>query len=72
MAGWTESRFYVSIISNSLDIVTDLGSAEIGVKLKDQAYDSMHRLFIESHYLSCDGVGRPSVDESSEANGADA
>ena len=42
------------------------------LKLMDQAYDSMHRLFIESHYLSCDEVGRPSVDESSEANGADA
>jgi hypothetical protein len=27
------------------------------LKLMDQAYDSMHRLFIELHYLSCDGVG---------------
>jgi hypothetical protein len=42
------------------------------ITLMDQAYDSIHRLFIELHYLSCDGVGRPSVDESSEANGADA
>jgi hypothetical protein len=38
----------------------------------DQDYDSMHRLFIELHYLSCDGVGRPSVDEWNEANSADA
>ena len=27
------------------------------LKLMDQAYASMHRLFIELHYLSCDGVG---------------
>jgi hypothetical protein len=24
-----------------------------------QAYDSLHRLFIELHYLSCNGTGRP-------------
>ena len=42
------------------------------LKLVDQAYGSMHRLFIELHYLSCDGVGRPSVDKASKANGADA
>jgi hypothetical protein len=24
-----------------------------------QAYDSLHRLFIDLHYLSCDGTGRP-------------
>jgi hypothetical protein len=29
-------------------------------KLVDRAYDSVHRLFVELHYLSCDGVGRPS------------
>ncbi len=34
------------------------------LKLMDRAYNSMHRLFIELHYLSGDGVGRPSVDES--------
>jgi hypothetical protein len=29
-------------------------------RLVENAYDAMHRLFIELHYLSCDGVGRPS------------
>jgi hypothetical protein len=28
--------------------------------LVERAYDSMHRLFVELHYLSCDGAGRPS------------
>jgi len=42
------------------------------LKLVDQAYDSMHRLFIELHYLSCDGVGRPSESDSQKANDADA
>jgi hypothetical protein len=32
--------------------------------LVEKAYDSMHRLFVELHYLSCDGVGRPSKEES--------
>jgi hypothetical protein len=31
--------------------------------LVDRAYDAVHRLFIELHYLSCNGVGRSS-DES--------
>jgi hypothetical protein len=35
-------------------------------KLMDRAYDSMHRLFVELHYLSCDGVGRPSEEKSKE------
>jgi hypothetical protein len=35
-------------------------------KLVDQAYDSMHRLFIDLHYLSCVGVGRPSEDKAKE------
>jgi hypothetical protein len=42
------------------------------LKLVENAYDSVHRLFIELHYLSCDGVGRPSGDKSKEANDADA
>jgi hypothetical protein len=25
-----------------------------------RAYDALHRLFIDLHYLSCDGTGRPS------------
>ena len=39
--------------------------------LVDRAYDSMHRLFVELHYLSCDGAGRPSKSDSKRANGAD-
>jgi hypothetical protein len=40
------------------------------LKLVDRAYDSMHRLFVELHYLSCYGVGRPSESDSKKANGA--
>lgn len=29
-------------------------------KLVNQAYDSVHALFIQLHYLSCEGVGEPS------------
>ena len=42
------------------------------LKLVDKAYDSMHRLFIELHYLSCDGVGRQSKGDAKEHDGADA
>jgi len=31
-----------------------------------KAYDSMHRLSVEVHYLSCDGVGNPPKKEESE------
>ena len=40
--------------------------------LVDKAYDSMHRLFVELHYLSCDGVGRPSAGEAKKTDRADA
>jgi hypothetical protein len=33
VAGWSEGRFYISIISDLSECVTDLGSAEIGVEL---------------------------------------
>jgi hypothetical protein len=36
--------------------------------LVERAYDAMHRLFIELHYLSCDGVGRPSGTAPAEEN----
>ena len=32
------------------------------------AYDAMHRLSVEIHYLSCDGVGNPPKKEKSEEN----
>jgi hypothetical protein len=32
VAGWSEGRFYISIISDLSECVTDLGSAEIGVQ----------------------------------------
>ena len=32
------------------------------------AYDAMHRLSVEIHYLSCDGVGNPPNKENSEEN----
>ena len=28
-----------------------------------KAYDAVYRLHVETHYLSCDGVGRPSRDD---------
>jgi hypothetical protein len=28
-------------------------------KMVESAYDAMHRLSVEVHYLSCDGVGEP-------------
>jgi hypothetical protein len=31
-------------------------------KLVAGAYDAMHRLSVETHYLSCKGVGRPSAE----------
>jgi hypothetical protein len=31
-------------------------------KLVASAYDAMHRLSVEVHYLSCKGVGRPSAE----------
>lgn len=30
------------------------------LKLVENAYDATQRLFVALHYLSCDGVGRPS------------
>jgi hypothetical protein len=42
------------------------------MKLVKNAYDCVQRLFIELHYLSCDGVGRPSESGSKKANDADA
>jgi hypothetical protein len=39
------------------------------LKLVEKAYDSMHRLFVELHYLSCDGAGRSSNEEKSEPKG---
>jgi hypothetical protein len=42
------------------------------MKLVENAYDSVQRLFIELHYyLSCDGVGRPSESGSTKANDSD-
>jgi hypothetical protein len=39
------------------------------LKLVEKAYDSMHRLFVELHYLSCDGAGRPTDKNKIEPNG---
>ncbi len=38
------------------------------LKLVENAYDATHRLFVALHYLSCDGVGRPTSKEA-EPNG---
>jgi hypothetical protein len=35
----------------------------------EAAYDAMHRLTVEVHYLSCNGVGR--LDRSDEQDDAD-
>jgi len=34
-----------------------------------QAYDSVHALFIQLHYLSCEGVGKPSKDRFKSSGG---
>ena len=34
--------------------------------LVSNAYDAMHRLSVEVHYLSCDGVGNPPKKEEAE------
>ena len=34
-----------------------------------KAYDALHRLHIETHYLSCNGVGRPSQSDPPDAGG---
>lgn len=36
-------------------------------QLVSNAYDAMHRLSVEVHYLSCDGVGRATPKEDSDA-----
>jgi hypothetical protein len=33
------------------------------LKKVDAAYDAMHRLSVELHYMTCDGVGRPDNSE---------
>ena len=49
-------------------VKTGFPPADPLLKLVDQAYDSMHRLFVELHYLSCDGGGRPSTDKKGPSN----
>jgi hypothetical protein len=38
-------------------------------QLVSVAYNSMHALWVQTHYLSCTGVGRPSKDEAEEVGG---